>query len=201
MLISAYILIVVERPVNILSSLVAVKVATLLGIVRGSYRDLGFCDTVLASAFHSYTMTGRKSRLGRQILPLRLWTGSETFPLPDLCKESRWGNRALCLECLPIVTIINSYMHNIYYFSLIYFVQHGYIQVFVQKQGSMHMNNLVECNYIFIVCLVINPRVYQTDTAATGTWPQEDLPLRLWSGSLVMVPGVDSACNGFMGLS
>lgn len=72
MLISAYILIVVERPVDILSSLVAVKVATLLGIVRGSYRDLGFCDTVLASAFHSHTMTGRKSRLGRQILPLRL---------------------------------------------------------------------------------------------------------------------------------
>lgn len=61
------------------------------------------------------------------------------------------------------------------------------MRVFFQKQDSI--NSLVECNYMFRYCLVINPRVYQNDTR-----PQEDLPLRLWSGSLVMVPGVDSAC-------
>lgn len=66
------------------------------------------------------------------------------------------------------------------------------MRVFFQKQDSI--NSLVECNYMLIYCLVINPRVYQNDTATTATRPQEDLPLRLWSGSLVMVPGVDSAC-------
>lgn len=66
------------------------------------------------------------------------------------------------------------------------------MRVFFQKQDSI--NSLVECNYMFIHRLVINPRVYQNDTATTATRPQEDLPLRLWSGSLVMVPGVDSAC-------
>lgn len=66
------------------------------------------------------------------------------------------------------------------------------MRVFFQKQDSI--NSLVECNYMFIYRLVITPRVYQNDTATTATRPLEDLPLRLWSGSLVMVPGVDSAC-------
>lgn len=57
------ILIVVERPVDILTSLLAVKVISLFEIVSCSYCDLAFC-TVFASVLHSYPMKGRKSRIG-----------------------------------------------------------------------------------------------------------------------------------------
>lgn len=110
------------------------------------------------------------------------------------------------LNVLPIVTIIDSYIHNIFCFSQTQMYQLLSMAT-LKKSIAINLNESllskaefykqpVECNYMFIFCLVINTRVYHNDTAATGTRPQEDLSLRLWSGSLVMVPGVDSECYG-----
>lgn len=88
-----------------------------------------------------------------------------------------------------------SYRHDIFCLLIdLLATQHGKSKLKQNIAINLNESLLSKAGFYKQPCRVIDPRVYQNDTATTATRPQEDLPLRLWSGSLVMVPGVDSAC-------